>query len=47
MSYFHVVAPPTFIFFSQGKEQKKLVGELSTAHFLEDLRQVLSKDKKA
>lgn len=43
LDYFHVVAPPTFLFFdAQGNEltHLKLVGEVSTNKFLKTLKQV-------
>ncbi|KTC82523.1 protein-disulfide reductase DsbD [Legionella cherrii] len=43
LNYFHVVAPPTFIFFDeQGKElnQLKLVGEVSANKFLKIVQQI-------
>lgn len=43
LKYFHVVAPPTFLFFnSRGKalDEPKLVGESSTEEFLSTLRQI-------
>lgn len=43
LNYFHVVAPPTFIFLdAQGKElnNHKLVGEVSANKFLKTLNQI-------
>lgn len=43
LNYFHVVAPPTFIFFdAQGKElnKLKLVGEVATNKFLKIVQQI-------
>ncbi|MGL5743513.1 MAG: protein-disulfide reductase DsbD [Legionella sp.] len=43
MHNFHVIAPPTFLFFNrEGKElsEKKLVGEISTDKFLKILNQI-------
>lgn len=43
LNYFHVVAPPTFLFIDeQGKEMNhfKLVGEVSTNKFLKTLKQI-------